>query len=114
MILAESRKVLREVQWCGRRMSVHSRYGISLSGRPSAYLRGFTSRNCVTLLFFPVVFFLVAFFSVVFFSVFLFAARLGIVFLNVPPRGRRPHGAAPSEAAGDESPRSRSGNHPIV
>src|SRR5262245_66046699 len=99
MILAKSKKLLREVKWFGRRMSLHSRYWISLSGRPSAYLPGFTSRNCVTLLFFPV-----AFFSVVFFSVFFFAARLGIVFLNVPPRGRRPHGAAPSEAAGDESP----------
>src|SRR5262249_18758220 len=114
MILAKSKKLLREVKWFGRRMSLHSRYWISLSGRPSAYLPGFTSRNCVTLLFFPVVFFLVAFFSVVFFSVFFFAARLGIVFLNVPPRGRRPCGAAPSESAGDESARSWSGNHPIV
>src|SRR5262245_11202857 len=63
MILAKSKKLLRDVKWFGRRMSLHSRYWISLSGRPSAYLPGFTPRSRVTM--------------VSFFSVFVFVARFG-------------------------------------
>src|SRR5262249_20600117 len=91
MTFAKSKKLLRDVKWFGRRMSLHSRYWISLSGRPSAYLPGLTSGIRVTLR---------AFFSIVF-----FAARFGIVFLNVVSRGRRTCAAAPSEPVGDDSPR---------
>src|SRR5262249_1141788 len=81
MILAKSKKLLREVKWFGRRMSLHSRYWIWLGGRASAYLPGFTSGILATLLFFSVVF-----------SIFFFAARFGIVLLNIAPTGRRPCG----------------------
>src|SRR5262245_26211914 len=101
MIFAKSKKLLREVKWFGRRMSLHSRYWISLSGRPSAYLPGFTAGSRVTLL---------SFFSVFFFV----AARFGIVFLNVVSRGRRPFGAAPSKAVGESYQSSGPGDHPIV
>src|SRR5262249_42779565 len=76
MILAKSKKLLREVKWFGRRMILHSRYWISLSGRPSAYLPGFTSSSRIAL---------VSFFSGAF-----FLARFGIVrFLGFGGVGRR-------------------------
>src|SRR5262249_26229571 len=91
MILAKSKKLLREVKGFGRRMSLHSRDWISLSGRPSAYLPGLTSGVRETLR---------AFFSIVF-----FAARFGIVFLNAFSRRRRTCAAVPSEPVGGDSAR---------
>ena len=43
MTFAKSQKLSREVKWLGRRMSLHSRYRTSWSGRPSAYFPGLSS-----------------------------------------------------------------------
>src|SRR5262249_60804825 len=94
MILAKSKKLLRDVKWFGRRMSLHSRYWISSSGRPSAYLPGFTAGGRGTLL---------SFFSVFFFV----AGRFVIFFLNVVFRGRRPGLAGRSHRVGGSLPRDR-------
>src|SRR5215831_266646 len=75
MIFAKSKKLLREVKWFGRGMSLHSRYCISWSGRPSAYLPGFRSGIHFGLLSFVWV---------------LFTARFIIFLLNAAPPDERP------------------------
>src|SRR5262245_50591837 len=40
MTFAKSKRLLRDVKWLGRRMSLHSRYWTSCRGNPSAYLPG--------------------------------------------------------------------------
>src|SRR5262249_3448120 len=98
MILAKSKKLLRDVKWFGRRMILHSRYWISWSGRPSAYLPGFTSGSRVTL--------------VASFSAFFFAARFGIVVLNVAPTGRLAWGAAANRVGRRPVPKVRARGPP--